>query len=65
MVLGPRGADRMRYIFDQVQMSHGARRAVRLARRPGGGAALVALGKNPKKSPHVGGLSCELLGVRC
>ena len=42
----------------------GSRGAVRLAREAGGGARHVALGKNTKKSPHDGGLSCEVLGVR-
>ena len=38
----------------------GSRCAVRLAGRAGGGARHIALGKNPKKSPHDGGLD---LGV--
>ena len=36
--------------------AHGSRCAVRFAREGGGGAPHVALGKNPKKSPHIGGL---------
>jgi len=36
--------------------AHGSRCAVRLAREAGGGARHIALGKNPKKSPHVAGL---------
>jgi hypothetical protein len=54
-----RRADRGTYGISLAQggNSHGARLAARgtFGAAPGRRAALVALGKNPKKSPHVAG----------